>query len=131
MGDFSVNLLNTNTDPEIWLQVLLVLTLYNQQDWQKTQKALIDNILRNSIKFSTFPGNITDIEAFPLFLILKNFHCKSLTGNSDAFEQNYHYFNDHKFKNDLKVIPWNNILSQNNLAASLVFELTLQKLVLC
>ena len=35
---------------------------------------------------------------------------------------NYRFFYDGEFKNDLKDIPWDNILSQDNISASLALE---------
>ena len=51
MGDFNVNLLSAETNTnisEFYINMSphsLFLTSFNQQDWQKTQKTLIDNIL--------------------------------------------------------------------------------------
>ena len=37
-------------------------------------------------------------------------------------EHNYEFFNHDEFKNDLKNIPWQNVLSQNNILASMAFD---------
>ena len=35
---------------------------------------------------------------------------------NDVFEQNYRFFNDDEFKNDLIDIPWDNIISPDNIS---------------
>ena len=43
--------------------------------------------------------------------------------NSNVFERNYRFFNHGEFKNDLKDISWDNILSSDDISASLAFDL--------
>ena len=55
--------------------------------------------------------------------MVKDFHRKSTLTNNIVYERNYWFFNDNEFKNDLKSILWENILSQVNLSASSGFDL--------
>ena len=48
-------------------------------------------------------------------LTLKDFQHKTLIKINDVFEQNYRFFNDDEFKNDLIDIPWDNIISPDNI----------------
>ena len=123
MGDFNIYLLNAeiNTDiSEIFAPCILQPTRLT-----KNSKTLIVNIFLNSIEFETFSGNLTSLisDHLPQLLILKDFHRKSTVANNIVYERNYQFFNDDEFKNDLKSIPWENILSQVNLSASSAFDL--------
>ena len=91
----------------------------------KNTKTMIDNIFLNSIEFETFTGNLTSLisDHLPHLLILKDFQRKSTITYNIVYERNYRFFNDKEFKNDLKSIPWENILSQVNLSASSAFDL--------
>ena len=53
-----------------------------------------------------------------LQLLLKGFYRKSTVKNNSDYERNYRFFNGNKFKNVLKSIPLENILSKDNLSAS-------------
>ena len=55
-------------------------------------------------------------------VILKDFLRKPPSNQSDSFEHNYKFFNHDGFKNDLKNIPWQNILSRNNISVSMAFD---------
>ena len=92
---------------------------------KKNSKTLIDNIFLNSIEFDTFSGNLTSLisDYLPQLSIPKDFHRKSIVTNNIFYERNYRFFNDNKFKGDLKIILWENILSQVNLSASSAFDL--------
>ena len=91
----------------------------------KYSKTLIDNIFLNSTEFNTFSSNLTSqiSEHLPQFLILKCFYHKTFINNNDVFEQNYRFFNHDEFKNDLKDVPLYNILSSDDISASLAFDL--------
>ena len=45
-----------------------------------------------------------------------------MINSNNVFEQNYRFFNHDEFKNDLKDIPWDNILSSDDISASLAFH---------
>ena len=130
MGDFNINLLNTDTDHNVSdFYDILSLTFFAPFILQPTRlaensKTLIDNIFLNSIEFDTFSGNLTSHISDHLrqFLILKDFYHKILINSNDVFERNYRFFNHDKFKNDLKDIPWN-VLSSDDIWASLAFDL--------
>ena len=47
---------------------------------------------------------------------------------NDVFEQNYRFFNDDEFKNDLIDIPWDNIISLDNISVSLTFDLVFARI---
>ena len=53
-----------------------------------------------------------------ILILLKGFHRKSTVKNNSDYERNYRFFNGNKFKNVLKSIPLENILSKVNLSAS-------------
>ena len=54
--------------------------------------------------------------------LLRKFHISNIrsskkvspSNQSDSFERNYKVFNDDEFKHNLKIIPWQRILSQTN-----------------
>ena len=123
MSELNINLLNTEINTSISefydnMSSHFSLTSLNQQDWQKI---LIDNIFLNSFKFETFSGNLTSLisDHLPQILILlKGFHRKSTVKNNSDYERNYRFFNGNEFKNVLKSIPLENILSKVNLSAS-------------
>ena len=72
----------------------------------------------------TFSRNLTSqISDHLQLLILKDFHCKFSVTNNIVYERNYQFFNNNEFKNDLKSIPWESILSQVNLSASSALDL--------
>ena len=88
-------------------------------------KTLTDNFLLNSIEFNTFSSNLTSqiSEHLPQFLILKDFYHNTLINSNNVLERNYRFFNHDEFKNDLKDIPWYNMLSSDDISASLAFDL--------
>ena len=96
--------------------VFLPLASSNQQDWQKTQK--------HSSKIFSFL--ISD--HLHQLLILKDFHPNSTVTNNIVYERNSGFFNDNKFKNNLKSIPWENTLSQVNLLVSSAFDLLFKQI---
>ena len=119
MGDFNINLLNAETNT-------IISEFYDNMSYHffapdilqrtrltKNSKTLIDNIILNSIEFETFSRNLTS---------LISDHLPDVTDNI-VYERNYRFFNYNGFKNDLKSIPWENILSQVNLSASSAFDL--------
>ena len=130
-GDFNINLLNTETNNNIsefydnMPSNFFVPYILQPTRLTKTSKTFSNNIFLNSIEFETFSRNLTFLisDHFPLLLILNDVHHKSTVTNDTVYERNYQFFNDNKFINDLKRIPWENILSQVNLAASSAFDL--------
>ena len=60
------------------------------------------------------------------FLVLKDFYHKTLINSNDVLQQNYRFFNNNKFKNELNDISWDNI-SPDNASVSLVFDLFLAR----
>ena len=71
-------------------------------------------------------GNLTSqiSDHLPQFLILKDFYRKTLiNSNNNIFERHYRFFSHDEFKNDLKDIPWDNILSSDDISEGLVFDL--------
>ena len=60
-------------------------------------------------------------------LTLKYFYHKTLIKINDVFEQNYRFFNDDEFKNDLIDIPWDNIISPDNISVKFDFRIGLCK----
>ena len=96
--------------------IFLLLAFSNQQDWQKTQK-------HSSQIFSFL---ISD--HLHQLLILKYFDPNSTVTNNIVYERNSGFFNDNKFKNNLKSIPWENTLSQVNLSVSSAFDLLFKQI---
>ena len=102
----------------------------------KNSKTLTDNIFLISIEFNTISGNLTSQISDHLlqFLILKDFYHKTLINSNNVrnwtkliIEQNYRFFNHDEFKNDLKDILYDNILSSDDISASLTFDLFLTR----
>ena len=135
MGDYNINLLNTDTNRNIsdFYDILssnfFAPYILQSTKLAKNSKTLIDNIFLNSIEFNTFSGNLTSqiSDHLPQFLILKDSYHKTLINSNNVFERNYRFFNHDEFKNDLKDIPWDNILSSDDISASLAFDLFLQE----
>ena len=131
MGDFNINLLNAETNTSIsefydnMTYHFFAPDILQPTRLTKNSKTLIDNIILNSIEFETFSRNLTSLisDHLPQLLILKDFHRKSAVTDNIVYERNYRFFNYNVFKNDLKSIPWENILSQVNLSASSAFDL--------
>ena len=124
----NINLLNTDTNHNVSDFYDIVFEFFSPYILQPTRltensKTLID-IFSNSIDFNTFSGNLTSqiSDHLPQILILKYFYHKTLI-NSNVFERNYRFFNHDEFKNDLKDISWDNILSSDDISASLAFDL--------
>ena len=119
MGDFNINLLNTGTNTNIsefydnMASHFFAPYILQPARLTKISKTLINNIFLNSIEFETFSGNLISLisDHLPQLLILKAFHRKSTVTNNIVYERNYRFFNNNKFKNDLKSIPWENIVS--------------------
>ena len=63
------------------------------------------------------------MDHLPQFLILKDFYHETLINSNNTFERNYRFFNYDEFKNNLKDIPWDNILSSDDITATLAFDL--------
>ena len=130
MGDFNINLLNTDTDHnlsdfyDILSSNFFARYILQPTRLAKNSKTVIDNIFLNSVEFNTFSGNLTSqiLDHIPQFLILKDFYHKTLINSNNVFERNYRFFNHDEFKNDLKDIPWDNILSSDDISASLAFD---------
>ena len=97
----------------------------------KNSKTLIDNIFLNSIEFNTSSGTLTSqiSDHFPQFLILKDFYHKTTINSNNVFERNYRFFTHDEFENDLKDIPWDNVLSPDNISASLAFDLFFARVI--
>ena len=131
MGDFNLNLLNAETNTNIsefydkMSSNFFAPHILQPTRLTKNSKTLNDNIFLNSIEFETFSRNLTSpiSDHLPQLLILKDFHRKSTVTNNIVYASNYQFFNDNEFKNHLKNIPWENILSQVNLSASSAFDL--------
>ena len=129
IGNFNINLLNTGTDHnvsdfyDILFSNFLAPYILQPTRLAKNSKTLIDNIFLNSIEINTFSGNLTSQISghLPQFLIVKDFYHKTLINSNNVFERNYRFFNHDEFKNDLKDIPWDNILSSDDISASLAF----------
>ena len=130
MCDFNINLLNTDTGPNISdFYDILSSNFFAPYVLQPTMlvknaKTLIDNIFLNSIEFNSFSDNLISqiSDYFPQFLILKDFYHKTLINSNNVFERNYRFFSHDEFKNELKNIPWDNI-SSDDISASLAFHL--------
>ena len=126
MLDFNISLLNTETNTNIsefydnMSSHFFAPYILQPTRLTKSSKTLINNIFLNSIEFETFSRKSDHL---PQLLILKDFHYKSIVTNNIVYERNYRFFNDNKFKDDLRNIPWENILSQVNLPASSAFDL--------
>ena len=90
----------------------------------KTFKTLTDSIFINTLEFGSNWGNVTSQiwDHLLQFVIIKDLLRKSPSNQSDSFERNYNFFNDDEFKNGLKNIFWQDILSQNNISASMAFN---------
>ena len=118
MGDFNINLLNTDTNTNIsefydnMSSHLFAPYILQATRLTKISETLIDNIFLNSIEVETFSGNFTSLisDYPPKLLILKDFHRKSTVRNNIVYKRNYRFFKGSKFKNDLKSIPLENIL---------------------
>ena len=118
MGDFNINLLNTDTNTNIsefydnMSSHLFAPYILQATRLTKISETLIDNIFLNSIEVETFSGNVTSLisDYPPKLLILKDFHRKSTVRNNIVYKRNYRFFKGSKFKNDLKSIPLENIL---------------------
>ena len=95
----------------------------------KSSKTLTDNIFLISIEFNTISGNLAlqILDHLLQFSILKDFFHQTLINSNNIFEQNYRFFNHDEFKNDLKEIPWDNILSSDDTSVSLAFDLFLTR----
>ena len=119
MGDFNINLLNAETNINIsefydnMSSHFFAVYILQPTRSTKNSKTLINNIFLNSIEFETFSGNLTSLifDHLPQLLIQKDFNRKSTITNNIIYERNYRFFNDNEFKNDLKSIPWENIVS--------------------
>ena len=65
MGDFNINLLNSDTDPNVsdFYDILssnfFVPYILQPARLTKNSKTLADNIFLNSIEFNIFPGKLT------------------------------------------------------------------------
>ena len=132
IGDFNINLLNTDTyhNASDFYNILssnsFIPYILQPTRLAKNSKTLIDNIFLNSIEFNTFSGNLTSqiLDHLPQFLILKGFYHKTFI---NVFERNYRFFNYDEFKNDLKDVPSDNILSLGDISASLALIYFLQE----
>ena len=129
MGNFSIRLWNTDTNrnfSDILSPNFLTPYILQPTRLAEISKTFIDNIILYSIEFNTFPGNLTlqMLDHLPQFLIQKDFYHKTFINSNNVFKRNYRFFIHDENKNDLKDnIPWDNILSSNNISASLAFDL--------
>ena len=91
-------------------------------------KKVGNKLFLNSIEFNTFSGSLASqlLDHLSQFLVLKDFYHKTLINSNDVLQQNYRFFNNNKFKNELNDISWDNI-SPDNASASLVFDLFLAR----
>ena len=132
MGDFNKNLLRSDTKPQVseffdnLSSYFFAPYILQPTRLGKNYKTLINNIFINTLEFGSYSGNfISQISDDLLqFVILKDFLRKPPSNQSDSFELNYKFFYDDEFKDDLKNIPWQNILSQNTISASMAFRCT-------
>ena len=108
MGDFHINLFNTDTDPNVsdFYDILSsnVFSPYILQP-SKLPKFLKSSLIK--LNLITFSGNLTlqMSDHLPQFLILKDFYHKTLINSINFFERN-----DDDFKNVVKDIPRDNVL---------------------
>ena len=118
MGDFNINLLNSDTKPEAseffdnLPSHFFAPYILQPKRLNKTSKILVDNIVISTLEFGFYSGNFKSqiSNHFLQFVILKDFLKKPLSNQSDSFERNYKFFDDDELKNDLKKIPWQNNL---------------------
>ena len=111
MGDFNINLLSSDTKPEVSESFnnlsshFFVRYILQPTRLAKNSKTFIDNIFINTIDFGSYSGNFTSqiSDNFLQFEMLKDFLRKPPSNQSDSFERNYKFFNE--FKNDMKNIP--------------------------
>ena len=61
-------------------------------------------------------------------MILNDFHNKTQKPKTEVYERNFKFFNDDEFKTDLRGIPWENILAQDNLNASAALDVFYMKI---
>ena len=111
MGDFNINLLNSETDREI---ISFFNTMqsnffapYVLQPTIPSTKTLIDNIFVSSIDYNSYSGNLTiDISDHLFqFALLEGFH-KDIMVNI----RNYKNFNEVQFGTTINNTDWDNIL---------------------
>ena len=125
MGDFNINLSKTDTNTNIsefydnMSSHFFAPYILQPTRLTKNSKTLI-NIFLNSIECEIFSGNLTSLisDHTLQLLILIDFHCKFTVTNNIVYERNYRFFIINDIKNDLKIIPWENILPQVKLSAS-------------
>ena len=135
MGDFNKNLSKTDTNTNIsefydnMSSHFLAPYILQPTRLTKNSKTLI-NIFLNSIECEIFSGNLTSLisDHTLQLLILIDFHCKFTVTNNIVYERNYRFFIINDIKNDLKIIPWENILPQVKLSASWAFDLFFEQI---
>ena len=137
MGDFNINLLRNDTKPEVskffdnLLSHFFAPYIFQPTKFAKNSKTLIDNIFINTVEFGSYSGNfMSQISGHLQFVMHKDFLRKPPSTQNDSFKHNYKFFNNDEFKNDLKNIPWQNIVSENNVSASIAFDIFSTRLVL-
>ena len=138
MRDFNINLLSSDTKPEVsaffdnlpWH--FLALYILQPTRLVENSKTLIDNIFINTREFVSYSESFTSQISDHLlqFVILKSFLRKLPSNQSDSFERNCKFFNDDEFKDEMKNILWKNILTQMNILASITFDVFSTILVL-
>ena len=92
MGDFNINLLNTDTNHNIsdFYDILssnfFASYILQPARLTKNSKTLIDNIFLNSVEFNAFSDNLTSkiSDHLPQFLILKDFYHKTLINSYNS-----------------------------------------------
>ena len=115
MINVNINLLNTDTDHHvsdfynILSSIFFAPFILQPTRLTKNSKTLIDNIFFNSVAFS---GNLNlqILDHLPQFSTLNNFYHKTLINSNNVFERNDRFFNYDQFK-----IPWDNILSLDDI----------------
>ena len=137
MGDFNLNLLNSDSHPKTEYFLNILMTNFFQPHILSPTRithhtaTLTDNIFFNSLEFNVISGSIlTDIsDHLPDFLIINNL--SSIPSNVKLFKRDYSKFNEVMFLNELKSLHWENILppddNVNDIFGS--FYTTLQEIV--
>ena len=116
MGDFNIDLLNSETHDEIAnYQNNFTNHFYNPLILQPTRlenKTLIDNIFFNSLEYNTYSGNITiqlADHAFQ-FVIIEGFHKDIFHKTNIIYARNFKNFSEQEFHDKLINSNWNDIL---------------------
>ena len=120
MGDFNINLLNSESHPatDEFLSNLGTY-FFNLHILKPTRithysATLIDNIFFNAITHHTISSNIIHdlTDHLPNFLIINKF--STLPRNFKLYRRDYSHFNESNFLSDIQSINWHQVLAENN-----------------